>query len=190
MQPDRPPTERPDPERAPSGRPRSESSPDANQNARGRKTAVGLVPLLGATIVLTVACQTPGPTSGPVDSSRARVLLGEGLELYDAGEFTRAAMRFHEAAEGLRAAGQRERARDAVAAECASWLRARQLRQLDDCTKHLASVVRRSRKSDPGVNTLIALGAVAGERPLPPYRLPSRVQPLIRAAASAAEGGR
>ena len=38
-------------------------------------------------------------------------------------------------------------------------------------------------EADPGVNTLIALGAIAGQRPVPPLRIPRDVQPLLRAAS-------
>jgi hypothetical protein len=134
---------------------------------------------------LATGCQTPAKYTP--DVAVAERTLVEGLGLYDQGEFVLAATRFSEAAHGLRSAGHRERAREATAAECTAWLRARRLRELDDCSERLSALVRRSRHSDPGVNTLIALGAVAGDRPLPPYRVPPRVQRLLRATAVAAE---
>jgi len=33
------------------------------------------------------------------------------------------------------------------------------------------------------VNTLLAMGALAGDRPIPPFRVPSAVHPILRAAA-------
>ena len=73
--------------------------------------------------------------------------------------------------------------RKTTTAECAAWLRARQLSELDSCGRRLEALHRRERRSDPGLNTLIAMGAVAGQRPLPPFRVPSAVHPIVRAAA-------
>ncbi len=143
------------------------------------------VAALAASASLAVACETPPPYTP--DVAQAQRTLVEGVGLYDQGEFVLAATRFSDAAYSLRSAGHRERAREATAAECAAWLRARRLRELDECSARLSALVRRSRQSDPGINTLIALGAVAGDRPIPPYRVPPRVQRLLRATAAAAE---
>ena len=145
----------------------------------------GVIAALAASACLAVACETPPPYTP--DVAEAERTLVEGLGLYDQGEFALAAARFSEAAHGLRSAGHRDRAGDATAAECTAWLRARRLQKLDECSERLSALVRRSRQSNPGVNTLIAFGAVAGDRPLPPNRVPPRVQRLLRATADAAE---
>jgi hypothetical protein len=88
------------------------------------------------------------------------------------------------AAGEARRAGQRELERQARAAECTAWLWARRIDRFASCTDRLEGLQRRARHSDPGVNTLIALGAIAGERPPPPLRIPRDVQPLLRAAAT------
>ena len=52
----------------------------------------------------------------------------------------------------------------------------------EEDTERLEFLQRESRHSDPGVNALIALGAVAADRPLPPLKLPHAVGPIVRAA--------
>ena len=73
-----------------------------------------------------------------------------------------------------------------MTAACTAWLRARELAELADCTSQLEYLQRHSRRSDPGVNTLIAMGAIAGGRPLPPFRVPNAIQPLLQQAAQEA----
>ena len=73
--------------------------------------------------------------------------------------------------------------RKTTTAECAAWLRARRLGELAGCTERLEALQRKGRRSDPGLNTLLAMGAVAGGRPLPPFRVPSAVHPILRASA-------
>ncbi|MBW2270545.1 MAG: hypothetical protein JRH16_18420, partial [Deltaproteobacteria bacterium] len=73
--------------------------------------------------------------------------------------------------------------RKATTAECTAWLQARKLGELASCTERLEALHRRERRSDPGLNTLLAMGAVAGDRPIPPFRVPSAVHPILRAAA-------
>ena len=51
------------------------------------------------------------------------------------------------------------------------------------CSERLETLQRKGRRSDPALNTLLAMGAVAGGRPLPPFRVPSAVHPIIRATA-------
>jgi hypothetical protein len=109
--------------------------------------------------------------------------VAAGLDLYEAGEFTLAAERFHAAAGQARSARARTLEKKARTAECTAWLRARSLSDLAECTAQLERLQRRERRSEPGVNTLLALGAIAGQRPLPRLRVPNAVQPLVQAAA-------
>ena len=148
---------------------------------RHRAAAIGGA----AVLVLSLGCLTAYhrprgiPTAAAV--SRLRGTVETGLSLYESGEFVLAARRFAEAAGSAEAIGAREILRRSTAAECTSWLRARKLEELSECTTRLEGLQRRHPRADPGVNTLIALGAITGQRPLPPLRLPDSVQPLIRA---------
>jgi hypothetical protein len=116
----------------------------------------------------------------------ARRDLSAGLALYESSDYTLAARRFHQAVRHARAAGDRKFEKQAVTAECTAWLRARELSELADCTSQLEYLQRHSSRSDPGVNTLIAMGAIAGHRPLPPFRVPNDIQPLLQQAAQEA----
>jgi hypothetical protein len=98
-----------------------------------------------------------------------------------------AACRFADAADAASALGDRELERRATAAECASWLRAGQLPQLGDCAARLEFLQRRAPRSDPGVNTLVALGALSAGRPLPALRLPEPVHAVLQQAAQESE---
>jgi hypothetical protein len=135
-----------------------------------------------------LGCETPAavPHRGPSNLAAAKSNLASGLGLYESADYTMAARRFEEAAQRARAGGDRALEKQAVTAECTAWLRARELSEFTDCTTHLEYLQRHSRSSDPGVNTLIAMGAIAGDRPLPPFRLPSAIQPLMQQAAQEA----
>ena len=138
-----------------------------------------------AALTLSLACQTPPPAKADDGAAAAEVRanIDSGLALYEAGDFTLAARRFREAASGARECGVLPMERKATTAECTSWLQARKLDQLSSCTERLEALHRRERRSDPGLNTLLAMGAMAGDRPLPPFRVPSAVHPILRAAA-------
>ena len=112
-----------------------------------------------------------------------RADVDAGLNLYDARDFVLAAHRFHAAAEGAQRCGDLSMERRATTAECTSWLRARRLDDFSDCTDRLETLHRKERRADPGLNTLLAMGAVAGGRPIPPFRVPAAVHPMVRAAA-------
>ena len=109
--------------------------------------------------------------------------VAAGLDLYEAREYAVAAERFHEAAREAYELRDRETEKTALTAECTSWLRAQRMMEFSTCTERLAKRHRRSNRSDPGLSTLLALGAIAGERPTPPFRVPSEVAPLLREAS-------
>ena len=148
---------------------------------RHRAAAIGGA----AALALSLGCQTAWKSAPRTATDAAiaevRGTVETGLNLYESGEFVLAAQRFANAADGAEAIGAREILRRAVAAECTSWLRARKLEELSACTARLEDLQRRHPRADPGVNTLIALGAITGQRPLPPLRIPDSVKPLIRA---------
>jgi hypothetical protein len=135
-----------------------------------------------ATLASLVACQTPAPPD-PERAQRVRASVDAGLNLYEAGDYVLAARRFQEAAQGARSGDDLPMERKATTAECAAWLRARRLGELSACSERLEVLQRKGRRSDPGLNTLLAMGAVAGGRPLPPFRVPSAVHPIMRASA-------
>lgn len=145
------------------------------QDVGSRRSAV-------AALTALVACATAG-APGPFPAERMRASLDAGLDLYDAGDFVLAARRFREAAARADSLEAPELGRKATAGECVAWLRARQLDELAECSQRLERRQRRARRSDPGVNTLVALGAVAGGRPLPTLRVPGSVRPLIEESA-------
>ncbi len=130
------------------------------------------------------ACATDGTRLGarPAPEAIARAVVA-GLDLYEAGEFVVAAERFREVARDAHALGSRESERRATIAECTAWLRARALDEFDVCTRRLAHLYRRTNRAEPGIGTLLALGAIAGDREPPPFRVASDVAPLIHAAA-------
>ncbi len=97
-------------------------------------------------------------------------------------EFALAGRRFHEAAVAAASLRATETARRATAAECLAWLRGRQLDRLAGCSARLERWQRTADRSDPGLNTLVALGAIAGQRPPPSLRLPPEVRALVRDA--------
>jgi len=158
--------------------------------APGRRPAA-TVSAVAAVLVFfsgVVGCvNTPSaPSRGTSYAASARSNLSAGLGLYESSEFTLAARRFETAAQQARAAGEGELEKEAVTAECAAWLRARNRAELAECTPHLEYLQRHSRHSDAGVNTLIAMGAIAGEHPLPSLHLPTVIQPLLQQAAQEA----
>jgi hypothetical protein len=148
-------------------------------------SAKGLVLALLVSAALSwIACAT---VQDPGASRAARSSAEAALDLYEAREYTLAAERFAHASQ--RAASARDDAleRKSVAGECLAWLHARRLPELAECSKRLEKLQRRARRPDPALNTLVALGAVAGDRALPDLRIPTAVRPLVRAAA---RGGR
>jgi hypothetical protein len=154
-----------------------------------RRHGAATAAAVAALILLLFAgtgCETTAPTPVRTSSAaaQARANLRAGLDLYESGEFSLAAQRFKTGAVEAHAARDRVLEKKAVTAECTSWLRGRRLAELAECTNRLELLQRTERRSDPGVNTLIAFGAIAGQRPLPELRIPNEVQALVRQAAA------
>jgi hypothetical protein len=148
---------------------------------RRRAAVASAVVALGLPLA---ACQSTPPSSpDPDEARRVRADVDGGLNLYDAGDYVLAAHRFHAAAEGAQRCGSLSMERRATQAECTSWLRARRLAEFSSCTGRLETLHRREHRADPGLNTLLAMGAVAGGRPIPPFRVPAAVHPMVRAAS-------
>lgn len=157
---------------------------EANLRRHGAATVVAVAALM-ALLVGAIGCESlPAPTSRSSSlAAQARSEVRAGLDLYDSAEYLLAARRFRSGAVLAQRAGDRVLVKKAVAAECTSWLRGVHLAELSECSERLEKIQRRERRSDPGVNTLIALGAIAGQRPLPPLRIPNTVQTLVRQAS-------
>lgn len=150
----------------------------------GAATAAAVAVLLAAVGLAAGCAMGPAPLLRPTPTlAQARANVTAGLDLYESGELVLAARRFHLASTQANALGERALEKKAVTGECTSWLRARRLGELAACTARLEQLQRRERRSEPGVNTLIALGAIAGQRPLPALRIPNTVEPLFRQAA-------
>ena len=146
---------------------------------RRRRSAAAALAV--AATSLLAACASTGP---PRAAARAVPWNVEtGLDLYGAGDFVPAAQRFGEAADEARRYRDSDLERRARAAECMAWLRAHRLGELSRCSVRLQALQLRARRSDPGVNTLLAFGAIAGRRPLPPLKVPNAVRPLVHGAA-------
>ncbi len=145
--------------------------------------------LAGAAVAVACASDDPGRRYSQ-RQARLDSLVQTGLELYGSAEYALAARRFRDSAHLAAALGDRATERTATTAECVSWLRVRRLSELSTCTERLERLQRRESRSDPGVNTLIALGAIAGDRSLPPLKLPNAVAALIRDSAAAPPPGK
>ena len=154
-------------------------------STRGKKADGADLRRLGAAAVLAVAalqaCATGSAPGAPQEQSerRMRSALEAGLDLYEGGEFVLAARRFRDASVLAGVLSQQEMQRRAVTSECLSWLRSRRLAELAECSGRLESIQRNQRRPEPGVNTLIAMGAIAGGRPLPALRVPHSVRRLL-----------
>jgi hypothetical protein len=133
--------------------------------------------------VALVGCVTTNVDADGVAQAELRSRLDTGLALYGDGEYAVAAPHFARAAQIAQQCGERDLEARARAAECAAWLRAREVDHFAACSERLGVVQRRLRRSDPGRNTLVALGAVAGRRPLPDLRVPDNVRPLLQDVA-------
>jgi hypothetical protein len=149
---------------------------------RGRGAAIACA------VAALFACATGGSSSPGDGVARIERANAAGLDLYAAGEYRVAARRFQDSGREARALRDREAEKRAVTAECASWLRARALEELADCTDRLGSLHRHAHRAAPGMGALLSLGAIAAERPLPLYRVSPDVAAVLRDAASAGEG--
>ncbi len=159
---------------------RTDGAPLRRHGAATVAAVAALIAAVGAAVGCAMA---PTPGRGPsASAAQARANLTAGLDLYESGEFVLAARRFHVASTQARAAGERALVKKSVTGECTAWLRARRLEDLAECAARLERLQRRERRSEPGVNTLIALGAIAGQRPPPALRIPNTVEPLFRQA--------
>lgn len=148
-----------------------------------RRRRVAIASVVAALVPVLSACQTPPPPPKTAEARMVRADIEGGLNLYEAGDFVLAAHRFESAAGGAKRCGDLAMERRATTAECTSWLRARRLEDFSTCTARLEVLHRKERRADPGLNTLLAMGAVAGGRPIPPFRVPAAVHPIVRAAA-------
>ena len=130
-------------------------------------------------LILLVSCAS-SPSSRRADGpGELRRALGKGLELYDEGELVLAAAWFEEAAQHAQKLEDRTTARDATAAACVAWMRARQLAEFSSCAESLEGLQVALGVSDPGINVLIAFGAIAAARPPPHLAIPEAIGEVL-----------
>ena len=156
--------------------------------AFSRRRVVGVIALLTLTSLVSglVGCATTSQSPlllDPQEAARLRLSIEAGIELYEAGDYVLSAQRFRSAADRARKFQDAVVERRASTAECTAWLRAQRAGEFGTCTERLEVLHRRSRRSDPGLNALLVMGAVAGKRPIPPFRVPSAVRHDLRAIA-------
>lgn len=155
--------------------------------ANGARACRARAAVAAATAALCVLSACANPPPAPPDPQAVRAEIEAGLDLYDAGEFAASAQRFRSAADAAARARDADTEIRAVVAECTAWLRAGRVAEFAACTARLEPLQMRERRSDPGVNTLLALGAVAGGRPLPRLRIPHAVRPFLAGSAEASQ---
>ena len=160
---------------------RPERGPAVSLRGKVRLWPLGVavsLALLGLT-----ACVAPASrpvSSAPGVGSETHAAIADGVRLYEAGEYAMAARRFETGADGAEQLRDLALAWRATAAECTSWLLARQLREFDACGVRLERVQARNHESSGGTNALIALGAVAGGRTQPAVNIPPVIRTVMR----------
>ncbi len=141
----------------------------------------GLVALL----LLGTACAgARGPVPEP-DRSALDSELRSAQQLYESGNFSLAARRFESVARGADRIGDRELRIRATAAACWSWIADRDRDAVVRCTERLSVYEARQKRPDPRISTLLAMGAIAADQPLPRRALPNSVRPVLETASEA-----
>jgi hypothetical protein len=151
-------------------------------NGRWRGVAIA-----GAVATL-FACTHPQSSVPHGSSERMDAAIAAGLDLYESREYGLAARRFEDAGQEARKLRRPEIEKRALTAQCTSWLLAHRNDELGRCSDRLEQMHRRANRSEPGIGTLLALGAIADDRPAPPFRVAPEVAPLLRATRAAGEG--
>jgi hypothetical protein len=162
-------------------RARPEGGPAISPRGEPRPWPLGVgvaLALLGLTACVAPASRPVSPAPGVGAATHSAI--GDGVRLYEAGEYAMAARRFETGADLAGQLGDLPLAWRATAAECTSWLLARQLREFDSCGVRLESVQARNHEASAGTNALIALGAVAGGRTQPAVNIPHAIRAVTR----------
>lgn len=136
--------------------------------------------IVAGCLTACVAAGGRNVSNAPGVGAEARAAIEDGIRLYEAGEYPMAARRFGEGAALADRMGDDGLLWRSVAAECTSWLLARQLREFDACSGRLEMAQRRAHETSGGTNALIALGAVAGGRSQPSVNVPGAVRRVVR----------
>ncbi len=162
--------------------PRGAPGRPARAAAGGAAAPLCLLAVLGAAGCVSTAPPPRGVPSGFVESEAEA-----GARLYRIGDYTLAARRFRAAADEAERCGEPLVESELRTGECTAWLRGGEPDAFRHCTARLEALHREIGRSEPGVNTLLALGAIARGERLPPFRLPASVRPLL---ISTATGGK
>lgn len=144
----------------------------------GAPAACVALALFGLTACVAPASKPVSPDPGI--GAEAHDAISDGVRLYESGEYAMAARRFETGADLAEQLHDLPLAWRATAAECTSWLLARDLRMFDGCGVRLEAVQSRNHEASSGTNALIALGAVAGGRPQPAVNIPGAVRTVLR----------
>ncbi len=151
----------------------------ARAAAGGAAAALCLLLALGA-----AGCASTAPPPRPAPAGFVESEAEAGARLYRIGDYTLAARRFRAAADEAERCGEPMMESELRVGECTAWLRGGDLNAFRHCTARLETLHREIGRSEPGVNTLLALGAIARGEALPPFRLPAAVRPLLLSTAS------
>ena len=161
---------------------RPETAGGTQWGERLRRWQGAAVACATAALVGCTSLQGPAPEGARAEFARR---MGAGHRLYQEGEYALAGRRFQEAADYAHGHRQTEPEKRATVAECVSWLRSRTISEFDECTQRLDALHQRARRSERGIGTLLAMGAIAGHRSPPAFRVPDDVVPVLRKAAKA-----
>jgi len=157
------------------------SRSQAPSRARARRGLAGAaIAAAAAGLLACVPAARTGPQPEAGRHAEIQTALRDGVRLYESREYVLAAGRFETAARLAERGGEGRLAARAAAAECTSWLLAHRLGELDACSARLDGLQRRIHRTHPGANALIALGAVAGGRPLPGVNVPRPVRAVVQ----------
>jgi hypothetical protein len=144
----------------------------------GARAAAVVLALVGLSACVAPSSRPVSPDPGL--GAEARDAIGDGVRLYESGEYAMAARRFATGADLAEQLRDLPLAWRATAAECTSWVMVRDLRMFDDCSARLEAVQSRNHEASSGTNALIALGAMAGGRPQPAVNVPRAVRTVMR----------
>lgn len=134
-------------------------------------------------LLFAAGCASPPPPS-PARAGYVEAEAEAGARLYQIGDYGLAARRFRAAADEAERCGQPVLESRVRIAECTAWLRGGDVNSFRHCTARLEVLHGELGHSEPGVNTLLALGAIARGEALPPFRLPPSVRRLLQSTAA------
>ncbi len=146
--------------------------------------AAALYLLAGLAVFVGGGCASTAPTAPPATARLIESEVSAGMRLYQGGDFALAASRLRAAADEAGRCGEPVTEANIRVGECTAWLRGSKVEEFRRCTARLEVLQGELGYSEPGVNTLLALGAIARGEALPPFRLPRAVRQLLQTTAA------